>query len=248
MSFPLVIAWSVPRSRSTVFERVWKQVPEMNIFHESFAPYYYKHIYPVQIPEMDIDENTSTEYEEIKKNILDAKKKGPVFLKDMPYYCIDKLTQDTDFLLQATHIFLIRDPKETILSYLAIDPNAELEAFGFKAAQELHAFLTEKGIQSLVIDTGDLGKRQEQIFTKSFDFANVPFKTDYLTFKETEDLSKWKVFGKWHEEASNSTKIKTYDSQAKYADLMKERALDIEKFDSYHRPYYDILKKQAYQP
>lgn len=226
---PIIIIWAVPRSRSTVFERVWMQVPNMKVFHELFEP---------------IDDSTPRPYTEIRDQLLESAQNSSVILKDTFLYCLDEnLKSDESFLKQVKHIFLIRDPKETIPSFLAIEPNPDISEFSFEAAYQLHQHLVDVGCDTLVIDTSDLVSSQNFIFESAFEFAGIPFQESYLTFNPTDDLSSWEKFSKWHKDASSHTQI--INTNQRHNQLKEREAKQIETILEHHQPFYEKLLNVA---
>jgi hypothetical protein len=70
------------------------------------------------------------------------------------------------FLAQdAQHTFLIRHPRETIRSYLAVRRNPRLHEIGFEAQYEVYAKVSRlTGRDPLVVDAGDLMRRPADTF------------------------------------------------------------------------------------
>ncbi|MFO1257949.1 MAG: hypothetical protein U1E78_06020 [Gammaproteobacteria bacterium] len=226
---PIIIIWAVPRSRSTVFERVWMQVPNMSVFHELFEP---------------IDDATPRPYGEIRDQLVNAAQYAPVILKDTFLYCLDEnLKLDSSFLKQVKHIFLIRDPKETIPSFLAIEPDPNITEFSFEAAYHLHQHLISIGCETLVIDTSDLISSQHFIFETAFKFAGLPFKDSYLTFNAADDLSSWEKFSKWHQDALAHTQI--INTSERHNELINRESSKIQSILKHHLPFYKSLLTYA---
>src|SRR6202011_6367593 len=61
------------------------------------------------------------------------------FQKQMTHHLLPKINRD--WLVDPTNCFLIRDPREVILSYIKKNPEPELEDLGFVQQSELFEFM-----------------------------------------------------------------------------------------------------------
>jgi hypothetical protein len=55
--------------------------------------------------------------------LVEAARDKPVFFKDMSYYVAGALDDDRAFFAALTDVFLIRDPRRSLISYFKLDPD-----------------------------------------------------------------------------------------------------------------------------
>jgi Sulfotransferase domain len=111
------------------------------------------------------------------------------------------------------HTFLIRHPRETILSRHALDPAAGRDAYGFKSQHEIFTAICRlTGQVPAVIDAGDLLTRPAAIIRAYCAQAGIDFRPAALTWQPS-DRPEWQPSRRWHAEAAASTGFTHPDSR-----------------------------------
>jgi hypothetical protein len=135
-----VALWSVPRSISTAFERVFVERDDFEVFHEPFGEsYYYSE---ERLSDRYSDEETRPEdnYENVLARLLEPHEKR-VFVKDMAYQA--KPLIGPEFVSRFRNTFIVRDPKYVIASLSRMWPDFTLEETGFEQLYRLFRYATE---------------------------------------------------------------------------------------------------------
>jgi hypothetical protein len=146
------------------------------------------------------------------------------------------------FLAQdAQHTFLIRHPRETIRSYLAVRRNPRLHEIGFEAQYEVYAKVSRlTGRDPLVVDAGDLMSRPADTFEAYCAHAGIDFRPRALSWQPS-DRPEWQSFRHWFTEVAASSG---------WAAVPGRRRLDVEQhpmldtFLRYHLPFYQELYRR----
>lgn len=159
----------VPRSGSTVTERAFKSTGYFSLVrHEPNADCYYKRV--GHTPEgTNESEMTFLDYPAFKKQVLEAAQTGRVFVKDMVHYFYDDIANDPVFAREIDFVLLIREPSQTIRSYLSLDP-MELKDFRENAHKSLDplkndpaAFKAKVNDMLNIIDSADLNQLKPHV-------------------------------------------------------------------------------------
>jgi hypothetical protein len=145
---------SGPRNISTALMYSFAQRPDMEVLDEPLYGYYLSRV-DIQHPgREEVLKTMETDGEKILKSLIQLND-GPlhVFAKNMAHHYVDLPYK---FLLKFSNIFLIRDPREMLLSLLNQIPNPVLRDTGLQRQWELFNFLHESGQEPLVLDAKTL--------------------------------------------------------------------------------------------
>jgi hypothetical protein len=234
-----VALWAVPRSISTALERVFVERGDFKVFHEPFsASYYYS-------PERRSERFSGTEpkeeyaHQEVLARILEQREK-PVFFKDMAYHVAGFMTRG--FVSEFTNTFIIRDPAPVIASLHRFWPDFTLEETGYEQQYRLFGLAVENGEDPAVVDAADLTKDAEGTIRAYCEKLGLSFIPESLSW-ESGEVAGWEMWAEWHEEAQESTGIK---SQPLEDDTEVPPGLE----EVYERclPYYEELHERRLRP
>ena len=158
MSEPIRIAmWSGPRNISTAMMRAFENRPDCSVSDE---PLYGAWLamsgepHPMReevIAAMDSDWRSVVET--LTGDIPDGK---PVwYQKHMTHHILPEM-MDADWLSKLTHVFLIRDPRQVVASYLGKRDTVSPEDIGVPQQQAIYDFIVGRlGKQPPIIDSGE---------------------------------------------------------------------------------------------
>lgn len=205
-----VALWGVPRSVSTTFERVFVERGDFKVFHEPFsASYYYS-------PERRSKRFAGTEpkeeyaHQQVLARLLEHREK-PVFFKDMAYHVTDFMTRE--FVSAFTNTFIIRDPVPAIASLHKFWPDFTLEETGYEQQHRLFGLAVENGEDPAIVDAADLTRDPERMIRAYCEKLGVTFIPEALSW-EPGEVAGWEMWADWHEEAAESTGIKSQPIEA----------------------------------
>src|SRR5205085_452924 len=113
-----------------------------------------------------------------------SRHKGPshiFYQKQMTHHFLPEI--DRGWIVDLTNCFLIRDPREVILSYIKKNPEPKLEDLGFAQQCEIFDFVRERTNSSPpVVDAHDVLQNPERILRLLCDAIGVAFDTAMLSW------------------------------------------------------------------
>jgi sulfotransferase family protein len=134
---------------------------------------------------------------------------------------------------------LIRHPRETIRSYLALRRNPRIHEIGFEAQYEVYTkvrMLT--GRDPLVVDAGDLMKRPADTVRAYCARVGIDFQPHALSWQPSDRLEWQGGFSHWFTDVAASSRL---------AEAPSRRSLDADQhpmlgtYLAYHLPFYQEL-------
>ncbi len=191
-----LMLWSVPRGRSTAFFRMMAERGDFTVVHEPFS-------YLVMHGHTDVGGTRVRSEPELIRALLALP--GPVFAKETTGVRYPEAVATPEFLDGVTHTFLIRDPRETIPSYLKLQPDARVESIGFELLHEIYTAVAERtGRQPVVIDAADLVRAPTATVKAYCAAAGIPFVPEALSWQPAQ-RPEWQPSRRWHETVAAST-------------------------------------------
>jgi hypothetical protein len=214
MSRPVRVAmWSGPRNISTALMRSWENREDTAVSDEPFYGAYLKETGLDHPGREEIVEAMESDWEDVGKFIT-----GPIpdskviwFQKQMAHHMLADWS--LDWLEKVTNCFLIRDPKEVILSYSKKFEIRSLDLLGYRRQVEIFDLVKEiTGEIPIVLDAKDVLSNPEGILKKLCEKLVVPFSGSMLSWPMGKRDSDG-VWGKyWYQSVENSTGFKPYMS------------------------------------
>lgn len=199
-----IALWSVPRSLSTAFERVFVERDDFEVLHEPFSAAYY---YGTDRPSdryADEEPNAEYSYENVLREVLRPRERR-VFLKDMAYQARGVL--DREFISNFANTFIIRDPKYVIASLEKMWPDFTLEETGFEHIYWAFRYASEAGEDPVVVDAMTFSENPAAVLSAYCERLGVPFDPRSLSW-ESREVEEWEMWDGWHEKVQQSTGIK----------------------------------------
>jgi hypothetical protein len=131
------------------------------------------------------------------------------FQKHMTHHLLPEI--DREWILDITNCFLIRDPREVILSYIKKSPEPALEDLGFIQQLKIFEIVREKtGAMPAIVDTKDVLQSPERTLRRLCDALGVKFDPAMLSWpaglRETDGI--WAKY--WYDDVIKSTAFQPY--------------------------------------
>lgn len=199
----IVALWSVPRSRSTAFERMMMQRGDFKVFHEPFSYLFYLKEQVGTAVGLNPDPNHPLDFPDILTMIKSEALKAPVFFKDMSFYIINRA--DKGFLSLFENTFIIRDPAITLVSFYKFNPNFMMVEAGYAEQRKIFEMvmdITDK-VPALV-DAEDLVENPYGVVKGYCERVGIPFMPEALTWQAIL-RPEWKPWEVWHLDIAKST-------------------------------------------
>jgi hypothetical protein len=228
----MLMLWSAPRSRSTAFYRMMLERGDFTGAHEPFS-----HV--AVFGRTEIGGRALATAPEVIAELRALAATRQVFIKDTTDRRHPEALADRRFLAEdAQHTFLIRHPRETIRSYLAIRRNPRIHEIGYEAQYEVYTKVSRlTGRAPLVVDAGDLMHRPADTIKAYCAHVGVDFRPDALSWQPSE-RPEWQPFRHWFTDVAASSGL---------TEVPGRRRPDVEQnpllgtYLDYHLPFYDQL-------
>ena len=246
----IIALWSHPRSMSTAIERIMRERGDLICFHEPFMYDYYVHRKVRQMPHFNAEADRPASYKEVRDMLLEQSESSPVFIKDMSYYVVPQLLDDSEFNDRLINWFLIRHPVATIASYFKLDPEVTCEEIGLQAQyQHYEALCATQKLPPMVIQAEDI--RTDTIKSMQTLWALTGLSNAEHAFNwRRETPQDWHQVHEWHGDVIASTGIRPLSEnerteQIQRFETMANKHPRMQEYLDHHLPYYEKLKTQA---
>ena len=220
--------WSGPRNISTAMMRSWGSRSDTFVIDEPYYAYY--------LSQNDLDHPGREEV--LKEGELDVKKISNglandtngncsiYYQKHITHHLLDSI--DRDWMKSVVNCFLIRDPKDMIISYSRVHPDLTMHLLGLEEQNEIFEYVRNiTGEIPPIIDAKDVLINPRDILSKLCNKIGVIFSEEMLTWgrgsRETD--GNWGKY--WYKNVVNSTGFNQYKAKAedvppKYQNLYDE--------------------------
>lgn len=213
--------WSGPRNISTALMRSWGSRADTVVRDEPFYAYYL-----TQTPHRDqhpgADEVIAAhepDWRRVVQSLTSDLPDGKTidYQKQMSHHLIGELAQHTEWISQMRNAFLIREPREMIVSLAKVLPDPQLDQTGLPQQVALfnQVALFEQVCESTgtippVIDAADVLKDPRRMLSLLCDALDVPFDDSMLAWspgrRETDGV--WAKY--WYDAVERSTGFEPY--------------------------------------
>ncbi len=151
---PLRLAfWSGPRNISTAMMRAWENRGDCDVVDEPLYAHYLAHTQLDHPGRAEIIARGETDWRKVVAGLVHGSPGGrPIFYqKHMTHHLLPHI--DRSWLTELTHVFLIRDPREVLASYLRTRASATAEDIGLLQEQAIFEYVRRtSGRTPTVID------------------------------------------------------------------------------------------------
>lgn len=207
---PVRIAmWSGPRNISTAMMRSWGNRPDTFACDEPFYAHYLQATGRAHPGAEEVIESGETDWRKIVARVTGDVPEGKriFYQKQMTHHLLPGI--DRDWLGAVTNCFLIRDPREVIVSYVKKNNDPALEDIGFVQQAEIFDWVrAHTGAIPPVIDARDVLENPERILRLLCEAIGVEFTDAMLSWppglRATDGI--WAKH--WYTEVAESTSFR----------------------------------------
>ena len=206
-----IAMWSGPRNISTALMRSWESRSDTFVIDEPFYAHYLS-VTNVDHPGRDeIVQNGETDQSVVSKGLIsDINDSCSIyFQKHMTHHMIPSVGRE--WMKDVVNCFLIRDPKDMILSYTKVNSNLSMHLLGLEEQYELFEYVTKmNGRAPPVVDSKDILLDPRETLSLLCEKIGVVFSEEMLSWskgvRDTDGI--WAKY--WYENVINSTGFNTY--------------------------------------
>ena len=203
--------WSGPRNISTALMRSWESRSDTFVIDEPFYAHYLS-VTNVDHPGRDeIVQSGETDQSVVSKGLIsDIDDSCSIyFQKHMTHHMIPSVGRE--WMKDVVNCFLIRDPKDMILSYTKVNSNLSMHLLGLEEQYELFEYVTKiNGRAPPVVDSKDILLDPRETLRLLCEKLGVVFSEEMLSWskgvRDTDGL--WAKY--WYDNVINSTGFNTY--------------------------------------
>ena len=216
--------WSGPRNLSTALMRSFENREDTKVWDEPFYAYYLKETKKNHPLANEIINKYETNLEKII-DLVTAENDFIYFQKHMSHHIIKKIP--INWITKGINCFLIRHPKEVLLSYIQKNDLIDSNDLGYPAQLRLFNYIKTSNKKILVIDAKDLSEKPEIILKIICKKINIPFTKKMLNWPKGRRDSDgiWEKI--WYKNVKSSTSFnkilnKKYEIPKKYSQIYNE--------------------------
>ena len=218
-----IAMWSGPRNISTAMMRSWGNRSDTIVIDEPFYAFYLERTGRKHPGADEVIARGETDWRKVVEQCgrgLSAPTGKKIFYqKQMTHHLLPEV--DREWIVDVTNCFLIRDPREVILSYIKKNPELALEDLGFVQQEKIFEFVVgrsrrdvrgRRGAPSLpiVIDAKDVLQNAGRILRLLCQEIGVEFTDTMLSWppglRETDGI--WAKY--WYDDVARSTSFQPY--------------------------------------
>ena len=220
--------WSGPRNISTAMMRSWESRADTFVIDEPYYAYYLSKTDLDHPGREDVIRDGELDSEKISYGLVNdtEEDRSIYYQKHITHHLLDSI--DREWMKSVINCFLIRDPKDMIISYSKVHPDLNMHLLGLEEQKEIFEYVSNMtGEVPPIIDSKDVLMNPRDILSKFCDRIGVIFSEEMLSWprgpRETD--GNWGKY--WYKNVMNSTgfneyKPKTEDVPAKYQGLYEE--------------------------
>jgi len=231
--------WSGPRNISTALMRSFENRPDTFVSDEPFYGYYLKNTDIDHPGKKEVLQSMETDWDKVATTIIGVppNEEKVWYQKHMTQHNLPGV--DLSWTSLVTNCFLIRDPKEVILSYSKKYDVTHANLLGYPQQVELYRLLTEENrVEPAIVDAKDILNNPRVILTQLCSVLGIPFSNDMLTWpagpRNTDGI--WSKY--WYSSVEASTGYQPYTPS------IEELPNELEDIYEECLVYYDTLHRK----
>jgi Sulfotransferase domain len=203
--------WSGPRNISTAMMRAWGNRPDTLVVDEPFYACYLNATGKKHPGSDEVIATGDTDWRKVVERLT-----GPIpegrrifYQKQMTHHLSPEV--DREWLVTVTNCFLIREPREVIVSYIKKQGDPTLEDLGFVQQEEIFDWVCKRtNAIPPVLDAKDVLESPERMLHLLCDAVGIEFSESMLSWppglRETDGV--WAKY--WYGEVAKSTSFEPY--------------------------------------
>lgn len=204
---PLRLAmWSGPRNISTAMMRAWENRGDCAVIDEPLYAHYLAHTGLDHPGRAQVIAAGDTDWRRVTARLAGAVPGGKAifYQKHMTHHLLPHI--ERGWLTALTHVFLIRDPREVLASYLKNRPRVTVEDIGVVQQLEIFEYLRRLGgAPPPVVDAGEFLRAPEAQLRALCALLRVPFTARMLSWPPGPRVNDGVWAPYWYQKVLSST-------------------------------------------
>ena len=230
--------WSGPRNISTAMMRAWDSRADTFVIDEPFYAYYLNETNLDHPGKERVIHEGELDLEKISNGLVgDVSNSCSIYYqKHITHHLLDSI--DRGWMKSVKNCFLIRDPKDMILSYSKVHPDLNMHLLGLEEQNEIFEYVRDlTGEIPPIIDAKDVLMNPRDLLIKFCDKIGVLFSEEMLSWSRgiRKTDGSWGKY--WYKNVVKSTGFNNYKPKIekvpkKYEELYSDCCLLYEKLYS----------------
>jgi hypothetical protein len=208
-----IFMWSGPRNLSTALMRSFENREDTKVWDEPLYAYYLNETKKDHPMFKEIIETYEININKLTKRIVSTNKDEKItYQKHMSHHILSQTP--INWITKGANVFLIRDPKDVILSYIQKNTLNNSDDIGFPMQRKLFNLIKDKGENPIVVNADDLSRSPKDVLIKLCSKLKIKFSEKMLTWnkgKRDSDGIWEKVWYKNVQSSTNFEKLKKND-------------------------------------
>ena len=208
-----IFMWSGPRNLSTALMRSFENREDTKVWDEPLYAYYLNETKKDHPMFKEIIETYEININKLTKKIVSTNKDEKIFYqKHMSHHILSQTP--INWITKGTNVFLIRDPRDVILSYIQKNTLNNSDDIGFPMQRKLFNLIKDRGENPIVVNADDLSTSPRDVLIKLCSKLKIKFSEKMLTWnkgKRDSDGIWEKVWYKNVQSSTNFEKLKKND-------------------------------------
>src|SRR6266700_3892925 len=209
---PIRIAmWSGPRNISTAMMRSWGNRPDALVVDEPFYAFYLRSTGKTHPGADEVIASEETDWRKVIERLTGAipDDKRVFYQKQMTHHLLPEV--DREWIGAMTNCFLIRDPREVIVSYIKKQGDPTLEDLGFAQQEEIFDWVRARtSATPPVIDARDVLENPKRILRLLCGAVGVEFRESMLSWPPGLHAADGIWAKHWYGEVAKSASFQPY--------------------------------------
>lgn len=198
----LIILWSVPRSRSTAFERMVYERGDFICVHEPLSRV-------SDFGHSQVGDTTCRTQTDVVEALLRTSSTRPVFVKDTTDFAMtEALACLAKGRGRVRHTVMWRNPVSTVTSHLRLAPAAQESDIGYEHMLEVVRSVIDNGQTPFFLEGDDFADQPVEHYRQFCGTFGLQPHDDPATFRR-EPPVEWLDTARWHETAASSPAVST---------------------------------------
>ena len=223
-----IAMWSGPRNISTAMMRAWENRDDTAVCDEPFYAYYLDNVDTRHPLHEQVIAAGETDWKRVVDSMTAAPPGGKAifYQKQMTHHFLPEI--DRSWLARVTNCFLIRHPRDVLLSYIKRRDTATSEDIGFPQQLEIFDYVAEAtGTAPVVIESTDVLKNPRGMLTALCQRLGVDFTERMLQWPQGPRESDGVWAPHWYASVYDSTGFAPYRPRSGSLPPELEPVLDV---------------------
>ena len=234
-----VAMWSGPRNISTALMRSFENRTDTHVTDEPFYAYFLNESGEDHPARQEILRDQSSDWDTVSSELIGSipNQKRVWHQKHMAHHIFKH--SDLNWTKHVVNLFLIRDPKEVIISYQKRFPLIDHMQLGYNQQIKIIKTIAKTtGEHPIVINAKDVLKEPEKILKKLCAHLNIDFEDKMLNWPEGKRVSDGVWAPHWYSEVEKTTGFQAYSYHdvvldSKWRDIYDRCMVDYEVLNSH---------------